>query len=301
MRIEQIALNTLVREGLINSSTAIRTIDGSRSFVLVELENGNIGTAMNYDVYPFRPNIYEKSQGIVNSLYSSLKTDPWLLETILMKEPNKLNLTEQAIKIAILSALSQPLFEKDILRMNGLNSVTVTYEEHHFPKKPNDSRRILYRLLGDNSVVGVIGFGGMLEIFSDLPYVKEVHFIDKHIIHRVETLESTVTKLNSKAKYEKVVYQGSDINTGLEKCSVVAITASSLCNATIDHLISQLKGKKIIVQGPSGAIVPSAFIEKGVSLLCTELKDTRYKEAYFFDDRIYDWFTEFDNRVYIYL
>jgi hypothetical protein len=67
----------------------------------------------------------------------------------------------------------------------------------------------------------------------------------------------------------------------------------------MDELLETLDGKPLVVVGPSGALIPTEWIALGARLVCTELREPDYWWAYRFDDHLYDWFAEYDDRVYI--
>jgi hypothetical protein len=77
------------------------------------------------------------------------------------------------------------------------------------------------------------------------------------------------------------------------------VTASALSHGSMDALLDALAPRPVILVGPTGAVLPDPFFQRGVRLVCTELRTSRYLDAYEFDEHLYQWFTEYDDRTYI--
>jgi uncharacterized protein (DUF4213/DUF364 family) len=296
--IELDLLESLTRLGALE---AVRVTDVlvHRSFAAVRLSSGAVGAAMNYAVYPtYALALYEAAEREAVAIRAEVRHDPCLRRYLLDRHRAELTLTEQAVKVAIMSALSQPHMSVSALHARGFQRESVTYRQHHMPKRPVPQRRLLEQLFERDCAVGIVGFGGLLEIVAAMPTVREIRIIDRHTEHRREYISAVLANLNARAGYEKVRPVKSD-PSDLRGCDVISITASTLANGSIDELIAAFAGSRLIVQGPSGAVVPEPFFARGVSLMCVECKDEGFIDAYRFDDRAYDWYVEFDDRVYI--
>ena len=60
----------------------------------------------------------------------------------------------------------------------------------------------------------------------------------------------------------------------IEEADIVCITASTLCNGTLESLLS--KSKVVIVEGPSGGVLPQPLFERGVTHLVYNPVDVDY-------------------------
>ena len=54
----------------------------------------------------------------------------------------------------------------------------------------------------------------------------------------------------------------------LPQCRVVIISATTLLNRTLDHLLDFCRNaRELAIQGPSTPLLPEAFLDRGVTLL----------------------------------
>ena len=292
--IESEILQSLERSGLLKGRSILRILTG-RSFVAVELDDGSIGTAMDYARYPQRGNI-QILEDIGTEPYNGNRLRP--VSTFLERDLDTVDLTEQAIKIALLSALSQPLLTEEALSIRGWASSVVSYQEQRAPYEANWARATLETAVGEANVVGIVGFGGFLEMIANLPSVTTVLVCDRDFRHRANAIEATIARLNLLFA-GKIKFVGDNIRLLADRCDVVQLTASALCNGTMDSLLNLFIGRPLMLVGPSGSLVPEPWFKLGFRLICTERRDQGYITSYKYDDHLYDWFVEYDNRLYI--
>lgn len=294
-KIIQETLHWLERYGAFRKGLNIQKIFLTRPFVAVQLTNGSVGTALNYGNESLKNLMRKKVKQLENYFLIKAKNDKLLYKTLL-KKTKKLSLTEQAVKIAIFSALSKQYFTVDYFNKAGFYFIKLPYKKF---RKNRPVWNKLFRQINEGDIATVIGFGGFLKTFVKHPKIKKVYVTDKNYKHRMKSINKQIKRLRKmkkqvyfkKAAYDKEVIQKSDI---------VSITASAMCNDTMDDLLKWAKNCRIvIIQGISGGVVPFPFFKKGVSFYFTETKNKDYIKSYVQDGKKYYWYTEYDDRIFI--
>lgn len=249
-----------------------KSIDGLRiedfqvaaPFATVLLNDGSIGSAGNYDVQNhspgYNPNDFKKN------LQQYLSSDPLLLQTL----KGQRSFAALALYVSVLSALSQSLLQPNILSECGLLISDTT----------NDLSAIRgHSQAGDT--VTLVGFGGGLDIFVRIPYIKHIYVCDfmfheeKYRLlaeHRIQKIRGNLQKISlvTDVEYPDVV----------SKSSICCITGSALCNGSIEDLLTRcVHCHTVIVQGPSSSIFPASLFRRGVTLLLTTRKTRREHDA----------------------
>ncbi|MEV0232221.1 DUF364 domain-containing protein [Nonomuraea sp. NPDC050786] len=273
-----------------------------RSFAAVALDDGSVGTAMDYSYYPALEHV---------ELRASER--PWQqLDDVFISSPAEAivqalggpDLQERAIAVAALSAFSQPYFEHSALNSAGLLRWDQDYATYHTAAGaagPEYLRSVVRTVAPEGeAIIGVVGFGGMLHLFNALPEVRSIVVLDLHVQgRRGEVLTDAIRRMNRNAGYERVMLGNDSLQETLERCDIVQITGSSMSNGTFDEIIHTAAGSFVILQGPTAALAPIPLFDIGVNLICTELKDAQFLHAYDHDDRAYEWWVEFDRRVFV--
>ncbi|MDW5327062.1 Rossmann-like domain-containing protein [Plantactinospora sp. KLBMP9567] len=272
-----------------------------RSFAAVVLDDGSIGAAMDYE--RFRPGVASPAavtslRGVHLADYLGTSPGASLLDCDLVCTPAAgSDLTRQAVKIALLSALSRSWFRHGALEEAGFDHLVAPFDEVH-PHQPGSAvTEALTRAVGDAGTVGIIGFGGLMEHLAEIDGVRRVLVADLHEAPRAERVRETLARFNARFGEPRIQMVGNDLRRLADECEVVQITPSSLCNATMDEVLRTLRGLRLIVVGPSGALPPPVWRGYGAVLVCTELKDSRFVRAYHNDDHLYEWFVEYDRRL----
>ncbi|MEU7997633.1 DUF364 domain-containing protein [Micromonospora sp. NPDC049060] len=272
-----------------------------RSFAAVVLDDGSVGAAMDYA--QFRPGAASSAAVTCRrggELTDYLGTSPGasLLDCDLLRTPvSDSDLTRQAVKIALLGALSRPWFRDGALAATGFDHLVASFDETHLHQPESAVTQALTRAVAGAGTVGVVGFGGLMEHFADLDGVRRVLVADLHEAPRADRIDRTLARFNARFDEPRIQMVGNDLRRLAEECDIVQITPSSLCNGTMDDLIQTLRGIPLIVVGPSGAVPPPVWQANDVVLVCTEIKDSRFVRAYHNDDHLYEWFVEYDRRL----
>jgi len=261
-----------------------------RSFTAVRLPDGAIGTAMDYSWYG--PDEVARSPELSSHPTTRLLEGAW-------EDSGTGNLRAAAVFMALLGALSRPFYQVNRVRQDGFHMSRCSYAEQRCRPMGTETRRLLAKSLNGSRSVGVVGFGGFMEMYAEIECVDRILVCDRDLEWRSERVRATVRRLNQGYGREKITLIGNDLKRLRRECEVVQITASALCNNTMDELLEALDDRPLVVVGPSGAVLPEWWIEIGATLICTELRNPDYWWAYQFDDHLYEWFSEYDDRIYI--
>jgi hypothetical protein len=268
-----------------------------RSFAAVQLDDGSAGAAMDYSRYPAGA---AEAPVVDDPRLRDLFCGGLLAESSPLRLPaGEIGLAAQAVKVAIMSALCRPSLTGAALNDLGFMSAEVSYEDQRATECGGSGGQMLRDALRAARTVGVVGYGGFMEMCAALPWVSRVLVADLHAAHRLAQITATIGRLNAQYPEPRIEFVGGDIDCLRDLCDVVQVTASALCNGTMDELLGALHPAPLIVAGPSGAILPTPWFLRGAGLVCTELRDHRYLSAYRYDDHLYEWFAEYDRRVYI--
>jgi uncharacterized protein (DUF4213/DUF364 family) len=295
-RIVQEILNWLERHKALKDHLNIQKILLNRTFATVQLTNGCVGTALNYDYEQQKELIKKEAKRLESDLLDKAMYDRLLYKTLLKRTRN-LSLTEQAVKIAILSALSRPFFKCNYFNKKGFYFIEMPYRR--YTKKKAFVWNKLFRQINEGDIATVIGFGGFLKTFVKHPKIKKVYVTDKNYKHRMKSINKQIKRLR---KIKKQVYfkKAACNKEVIQKSDIVSITASAMCNDTMDDLLKWAKNCRIvIIQGVSGGVVPFSFFKKGISFYFTETKNKDYLRSYISNGRKYYWYTEYDDRIFI--
>ena len=251
-------LKTLKKENFFKYN--IKEIFLELPYTIVELENGHQGIAANYDYLDQRKLDYVQEKLNQNiklsvALLEKSKKDPLLCETLLIPH-YKNNLTLQSIRVAILAALSGGTEEY-------LNSRGITISPDISFKLDDLS------IPGDS--IAFIGFSGNIVFALKSKNFKKIFVSD--CLYTAMKLK--MAKLIQMAHPDKnISFTDLTHNTFiLKQSSVTWITASSLCNDTINSLLTEaINCREVILQGASGSIFPVPFFENGVTrILCPDI------------------------------
>lgn len=295
-KIVQEILRWLEKHNALKKQLNLQKVLLSRTFVAIQLTDGSVGTALNYDNELPRKLIKKRVKQLEVYFLSKAKKDRLLYKTLLKKTKN-LSLTEQAVKVALLSALSRSYFNPNYFNRQGFYFIIMPYKK--YTKKKAFAWNKLFKQIREGDTATVIGFGGFLKTFVKNTRIKKVYVTDKHYTHRMEKINKEIKRLRKikrqvyfkKVAYNKKIIQESDI---------VSITASAMCNNTIDDLLKWAKNcRLVIVQGISGGVIPFPFFKKGVSFYFSETKNKDYINSYIKNGRKYHWYTEYGDRIFI--
>jgi len=149
------------------------------------------------------------------------------------------NVLKSAIGVAILNALSQPIFDSptgtgyEIIRgVDGFDLLEI---------QPRETV----------SMVGAFG-----------PYIRRLRMMGNPFF----IIEKNPGAL--RAEEMKYFRPGSQMKAALEESDVVIMTGTAIVNHTIDPLLASITGKKrTAIIGPTASMIPDAFFKRGVQVM----------------------------------
>ncbi|MFQ5650538.1 MAG: Rossmann-like domain-containing protein [bacterium] len=245
-------------------------------YTIVKLTNGDLGVAFNFDheSQPFK--ICENRHNwpaIATGLLDRARTDTLLTD----HEPRELY--ELSVQVATSSALSQSqnIRDKD-LADNGLIV-------DDFPIPLADISR-----KGDT--VSVIGFGGY---FCQALYDPNVHqvLVSDLLLSRSSEMQENAARFLQQFPNKLQFFDDAVSSEAIVlEADVACITASALCNGTMDGLLQAAregKCREVIVYGHSGGMLSGPLFEHGVTIhLRPRIKRAFLAETKKFMSRIKD-------------
>ncbi len=233
-------------------------------YVVVALDNGNQGVALNYQnslsTYRMDHTTY---RSFANYLLEQAKTDPLLSNTLLQTERGE-TLCEASLAVAISSAVAQSYLIDECLNYAGLVS-------------QNDAIP-LTSLVQDGDTVTVIGFGGYLLQAVNEPRVKRLIVADLKVSHPVTAArlrERVASWKPQLARRSFELHDGLHSDDLIRKSQIACITGSALCNGTLNQLLDAAHNcRTVIIQGHSAGVYPLALLQRGVHYVVQSVIET---------------------------
>jgi len=115
----------------------------------------------------------------------------------------------------------------------------------------------------------VIGFGGFIENLCEHRDVELIMIADLQYDRMREEMEAFVKRYPGK---QIQLSDGSHIDKSIRAADLVCITGSTLCNGTLEAIMAEAKGRRVILQGQSVAIHPVFLFASGAELVFTAIK-----------------------------
>lgn len=224
-------------------------------FTSVRLNDGSVGVALNYDLEGEGTITVSQVDATRAHLLSQVEGQPLLWE--MLTEPSE-SYAQMALLVAVMSALSAPV----LADAHWLSQLGLTAEDGRLPLKA-------FRGQGATRVT-VVGFGGYLEEALNQDWLKKVSCCDFNANNEDFKRKNPYPfQLYEKARDRlEVVYDdGGRTHDLIAEADIVCITASTLCNGTLAGLLPKTSGKVVIVEGPSGGVLPQPLFERGVTHL----------------------------------
>jgi uncharacterized protein (DUF4213/DUF364 family) len=247
---------TLRREGALEGRRIAQILPGGY-FTVAVLDDGSVGAAMSYYSYP-TPVV----EALRRQLKARLASDPLLFELLRgAEEPlaaqdgTQRELLLNSLETAVLSALSARYFSS-----GG--------DGFHFSEEPPfDFFAGVERAL-------VVGFGGYFDTLAGDSRIRELHVADASYPARRREMDEQVEAYRRRFPGKAIrVSAGEDMCEVAQNVDVACITASALCNGTLEDLLQGMPSRvRVIVQGQSGGIHPGAFFARGVAAVATTRK-----------------------------
>ncbi|MBC7251794.1 MAG: hypothetical protein H5T62_16140, partial [Anaerolineae bacterium] len=264
MNWNQKALNSceLIRETLNEALALARQHDDmprigdltlDQVYVVVALDNGNQGVALNYqNALSNYVMDLDMRRTFAEYLLKQAQTDPLLTNSLLQTERGE-TLCEVAVAVAIASAVAQPYLTSEELCAVGLIAQSGAVP--------------LASLVQEGDTVAVIGFGGYLPEAVSEPCIKRVLVAELNVAHPVPAarLRERVAAWKSQLRGRSFeLHDGSHSADLIRQAQVACITGSALCNGTLAELLDAAHGcRTVIVQGHSVALHPTALLRRG--------------------------------------
>jgi len=231
-------------------------------FSMVSLSDGSVGSSANYFIQDPRGNDVSALPQLEKRLMEITARDPILFETIIRKD--SANLIFLSLKVSLLSALSQSLLDSEYL---GRKNISLDVSEA--------SLNLPFAGIRQGDIVTAIGFGdNIAKMLRD--DIKGLWICD-NFIHDLKVFreKSAAIEQENPSFFRKIRFSdGSRNESILSESDVAVITASALCNRTMDSLLYYAsRCRSVLVEGPSGSILPLALFRRNVSSVITILKD----------------------------
>lgn len=264
------------------SSLYIDDLHVTSPFSVVRLSDGFCGSACNYHVQNRIPGFDSKATRA--ALLRCVRSDPLLLETL---QPEK-SLLELSVLVAIISALSQPLFEATPPVGRDFDIALLT-----------DPHTWVCGLIRPRDRVAVVGYGGPVSYLWNDERIARLDIFDTLISQEGFALliEEEVKALCHRHEDVKLHARADDQILGV--ADICVITASALCNNSLEHLMSLCtSARELIVQGPSASIVPMSLFRRGcTTLLTTKKNDEEFMAGMQESEVIYDYVDRFYHKL----
>jgi hypothetical protein len=211
-------------------------------FCSVRLSDGSVGLALNYDQEGLEGVPREVSAATREYLLETRQQDPLLWD--LLTQPSD-SLAQTALLLALLSALSAPvLASPERLAELGLQSQEGRISLRTFPGK----------------TVTIVGAGGYLG--EAVQHFERVYCCDFN-----HADADFAGKVRRRFPQENLVLDDGQRTLELiAEADIVCLSASTLCNGSLAALLPQ-DPKVVILEGPSGGVLPGPLFARGVTHL----------------------------------
>ncbi len=231
---------------------ALESLHLTPYFTVVELSDGSVGAAMSY---------YGRPDYLRSQVPLPTAEDPLLLRWLFPGDTtptpgSRMPLVRLSVATAVLGALSAPL-----IRGGGDGTFAAT---DVLPFEP---------FAGARRAV-VIGFGGYMPQLASAPGIERLHVCDLGYPGRRAEMDPVLEGYRSAFPSRTIsISDGSDLAAQVRETDLVCVTGSALCNGTLDRILEITPGTvRVIVQGQSASLHPSALFRRGVWFVATTIK-----------------------------
>jgi hypothetical protein len=238
------------------SDLAIEDLCLDSLFLSVRLRDGSCGAAMNYDLEGLPDITPAQIDHTRQRLLEKLPEDPLLWNYLHTQDSD--SLAHQALWVAILSALSAPILQNSgSLQELGLQSRQGRIPLQHFQ---------------DQGVrkVTIIGFGGYLEEALTQDWLEKVCCCDflalDENFQRYNPYPFRIKEEAVQRGLEVVYDDGQNASALIDEADLICLSASTLCNGSLEALLPP-DPRIVILEGPSGGVLPGPLFELGVTHL----------------------------------
>jgi hypothetical protein len=243
----------VLRDRGLLAGRSVRSVHLTPYFTVVELSDGCVGAAMSY---------YGRPDDLRPRLPPATADDPLLLRWLFPAEGTpagpgeRLRLLRLSVCTAILGALSAPC-----IRGGGDATFSVADTLSFDP------------FAGVRRAV-VVGFGGYMPQLAAAPGVERLHVCDLGYPARRTQMDPVMDGFRTTHPGKRFsISDGSDLASQVAETDLLAVTGSALCNGTLESILDATPERvRVIVQGQSASLHPSALFARGVWLTATTLK-----------------------------
>lgn len=225
-------------------------------FLSVRLNDGHCGVAMNYDLEGHHAITPEQVDQTRAQMLELVAEDPLLWNYLQRDTPSD---AHNALWVAVLSALAAPVLnDPQCLEGMGLKSVS--------------GRTPLKELsMTASPVVTILGFGGYLEEALAQDWVAKVNCID-FLVSSDDFRQRNPYPFQLQAEASQrmqVIYDdGGNAFELLEEADILCVSASTLTNRSLEQLLPRPRyGRVVVLEGPSGGVLPKPLFNRGVTHL----------------------------------
>lgn len=244
---------------LVGSSPKVEQIIINTGFTGLVLEDKNMGIAMNVRSGDISDNVYgDYLRGLIGM--EALPAAENILNKMEQFKPiYHNNHLMNSILIALYNALSKPFMNKGYL---GKLGCAIEYP---------DMKATGFEGVNPDDILTIVGFGGMVRPLSSI--AKETYVTELNPELFISTLISSrgVEKGPNCCR----LIRSDEAGLYFKKADTVYITGSALVTDTMEEILEQCFGKKVVLYGATAGFLPQPLLKRGVHIIRSlEIEDS---------------------------
>jgi uncharacterized protein (DUF4213/DUF364 family) len=165
---------------------------------------------------------------------------------------NSADILQNSIQVALINALSNPFMQEDYLSSHGF-------------EVERGGQKYSAGLINEDESVGIVGFGGQVHNLAQKAKRVVVSELEP------ELFKSTI--INSKGLEEgpsrAEIIQADEAGDYFQMMDTILLTGCTLVTNTMEEVLKQCQGRRVIVYGCSAAFYPEPLLKRGVDILST--------------------------------
>jgi len=165
---------------------------------------------------------------------------------------NSSDILESSIKVAVINALSNKFMQEDYLRSCGL-------------EVESGGQKYSSGIISEDESVGIVGFGGQVHNLSKKAKRVVVSELEPDLFKSTIINSQGLAKGPSGAE----IVQAEEAEEYFQKMDAILVTGCTLVTNTMEEVLKQCQGRKVIVYGCSAAFYPEPLLKRGMSILST--------------------------------
>ncbi len=158
----------------------------------------------------------------------------------------------RSLLVALLNALSRPLLNQEYLNSEGY-LLTVGAEKHASQQ------------VNEGETVTIVGFGGMVRNVAKIAGKTYVSELEPDIFKSTIFSEQEVTYGPQCAQ----VISAGTASSYFRDSDTIFITGCTLVSNTMEEILAQCQGRRVIVYGHTAGLYPGPMFKRGVSIVST--------------------------------